>query len=162
MAWSQITFQLRSICLTYRLKKIFFFINLSFVGKSIMLSVKSGIKNASCWRLSCNSGSTRSLVALANHFLIRRIPLKCHRMDHQPFLGLPSIKQFCQFAFVKLESKGPIISRFPNRRRWSCLQFGRQKMNSGLELTPAILRFLTSSIWGARRLQILESKISCY
>ena len=162
MAWSQITFQLRSICLTYRLKQIFFFINLSFVGKSIMLSVKHGIRNAQCWRFSCHHGSTRSLVALANHFLIRRIPLKCHRMDHQPFLGLPSIKQFCQFAFVKLKSKGPIISRFPNRRRWSCLQFGRQKMNSGLELTPAILRFLTSSIWGARRLQILESKISCY
>ena len=78
-----------------------------------------------------------------NHFLIPRIPLKCHQMDHRPFLGLPSIKQFCQFAFVKLKSRvrwGPIISRFPNRSRWSCLQFGRHKMSPG---------FLTSSIGGA-------------
>ena len=42
---------------------------------------------------------------LANHFLIQRISLKCHRSDHQPFLGLPSIKQFCQFAFVKLRDQ---------------------------------------------------------
>ena len=154
MAWSQITFQLGSIRLTYRLKDILF--HKSFPREE-KYNIVCCIKNEQCWGFSCHSVPVQIISGeqlRLNHFLIPRIPLKCHQMDHRPFLGLPSIKQFCQFAFVKLKSRvrwGPIISRFPNRSRWSCLQFGRHKMI-----------FNVLHMGGSRRLQILESKISCY